>query len=98
MEQLELLINQLGIPVASVSALIGGVIYVVMKIREVSKEIRGDNYNRELNASYKGLEKKIQNLTDSVDNLVRENKQKDKQIALLTDQIAKVEGYTDGKL
>lgn len=98
MEQLELLINQLGLPVASVFGLIGSVIFMVKKIREITNEIRGDNYNRELNASYKGLEKKIQNLTDSVDNLVRENKQKDKQIALLTDQIAKVEGYTDGKL
>lgn len=97
MEIFETIMQSWGICGASVLSIIGAIAYAISEIKKIKTEIQGDNYNKELRESYKKLEKKIDNLAASNRELVVENKEKDKQLKILTDAVARVEGYSDEK-
>ena len=95
MPELETIISQFTVCGVSVFSIVAFIIYAVKKIKETYKEIQGDTYNKELAEAYKKVEAKLDDVIRSNRDLVKENKEKDKRIAVLTDLLAHREGYSD---
>lgn len=100
MEELSMLWQQVsiaGISFAGVSitGMIGAAVYLIRSMRNLAKEVKGDNFNRELKKDYDAVKKELQETREELAEVVRVNIEKDKKIDLLVDTIAQREGYAD---
>lgn len=95
METLEFIIQNYSVCGISVAGIISVIVFALKQIKTIKAEIQGDNYNKELREDYKKLEKKLDEVVRTNRDIVKENKEKDKQIEILTDAIAQREGYSN---
>lgn len=100
MEELSMLWQQIsigGLSIAGVSitGMVGAAVYLIRSMGKIAKDVKGDNYKKELQKDYEKLSKELKDTKEEVAQLVKTNIEKDKKIDLLVDTIAKCEGYSD---
>lgn len=101
-EIIAIVLEQIGIAGFSIAGisivgLIGAAVYLVRAIRKIAKEVKGDNYIKELKKDYDEVRTELRETREELATAVKAGIEKDKKIDQLIDAVARCEGYHEQK-